>query len=124
MDGFHNVLQNRHVGLICLIPGRGDTLRINGSAQLVTDLPDFDSMVVNNHRPRLALLVEVQEVFFHCPKAFRRAHAWEPETWDADAARPYADIALALWRKGQAEDEVRRHYRNEVEREVLYPTDA
>lgn len=121
MDGFHNLLQNPHVGLVCLVPGRGDTLRVNGRARLVTGLPELDVMVVKGHRPRLALLIEVEEVFFHCPKAFRRAHAWDPDTWKPDAVRPYPEIALALWRKGQDEDDVRRHYRDNVEREDLYP---
>jgi uncharacterized protein len=123
MDGFHNLLENPHVGLVCLVPGRGDTLRINGRAWLVSDLPDFDDMVVKDHRPRLALLVDVEEVFFHCPKAFRRSRTWQPETWNPEAARPFADIALALWRKGEPEDQVRRHYREIVEPENLYPTD-
>src|SRR5512132_548208 len=61
MDGFHNLLENPHAGLVCLVPGRGDTLRINGRAWLVSDLPDFDDMVVKDHRPRLALLVDVEE---------------------------------------------------------------
>ena len=76
MDGFHNILENPHVGLVCLIPGRGDTLRINGRARLITELPDFDDMVIKGHRPSLALLVDVEEVFFHCPKAFRRSRTW------------------------------------------------
>jgi uncharacterized protein len=121
LDGFHNILENPRVGLVCLIPGRGDTLRINGTAQVVGGSPHFDSMTVRGHRPALALLVDVEEVFFHCPKAFRRSRTWQPETWQPTAARPYADIALALWRKGQPEDDVRRHYATTVEREDLYP---
>jgi uncharacterized protein len=120
MDGFHNILENPHVGLVCLIPGRGDTLRINGRARLITELPDFDDMVIKGHRPSLALLVDVEEVFFHCPKAFRRSRTWEPEAWRPTAARPYADIALALWRKGQPKDELRRHYADSVYNEALY----
>jgi uncharacterized protein len=122
-DGFHNVLENPHVGLVAVIPGRGDTLRINGRAQVVTDLPDLDTMTVRGHRPSLALLVDIEEVFFHCPKAFRRSRTWQPETWQPTAARPYPDIALALWRKGQPADEVRRHYAEQVHHEDLYPQD-
>lgn len=110
MDGFHNILENPHVGLVLVIPGRGDTLRINGRAQLVTDLPDFDDLVVKGHRPSLALLVDVEEVFFHCPKAFRRSRTWTPDTWQPTTAPPPADIALSLWRKGQPPDEVHRIY--------------
>jgi hypothetical protein len=120
MDGFHNVLENPHVGLVCIIPGRGDTLRVNGRARIVTNLPDFDAMVVGRHRPRLALVIDVEEVFFHCPKAFRRSHTWQPESWGPQRARPYPDIALALWRKGEPEREVRRHYATALECEDLY----
>ena len=123
-DGFHNILENPHVGLICLIPGRGDTLRINGRAAIVRDFPELDSMTVQGHRPSLALLVEVEEVFFHCPKAFRRSRTWQPDTWQPTSARPYPDIALALWRKGQPEDDVRRHYAKNVDIEDLYPSDV
>lgn len=56
VDGFRNVLANAHVGLIFLIPGRNDTLRVNGRARLVSDAPFFDAMVVKGHRPLLALV--------------------------------------------------------------------
>jgi uncharacterized protein len=84
MDGFRNVLANPHVGLIRLLPGRGDTLRIKGRARLLRDAPFFDDMVVKGNRPRLALLVEIEEVFHHCPKAFLRSEFWKPETWRPD----------------------------------------
>ena len=78
MDGYHNVLENPHVGLIFIIPGRPETLRVNGRARLVTDGPFFENMIVRSHRPSLALLVDVEEVFFHCPKAFVRSRVWKP----------------------------------------------
>jgi PPOX class probable FMN-dependent enzyme len=65
-DGYRNILSNPHVGLIFLIPGRGDTLRINGRARLVRDAPFFDEMVVKGHRPLLAVVVEIDEIFHHC----------------------------------------------------------
>ncbi|MGR0318840.1 MSMEG_1061 family FMN-dependent PPOX-type flavoprotein [Agromyces sp. ZXT2-3] len=97
-DGFHNVLRNPHVGLVFVVPGRGDTLRINGRATIVRDAPFLDEMVVKGHRPALALLVDVDEVFFHCSKAFLRSQAWKPETWAPDAVRRRALIAKTLER--------------------------
>jgi len=88
VDGYRNVLSNPHVGINFLIPGRGDTLRINGRARLVSDAPFFDDMVVKGHRPILALVVEIEEIFFHCAKAFLRSGIWKPETWDPDAHVP------------------------------------
>ncbi|MFC6288229.1 pyridoxamine 5'-phosphate oxidase family protein [Nocardioides sp. GCM10027113] len=87
-DGYRNLLENPRVGLIFLIPGRGDTLRVNGRARLVCDAPFFDEMVVDGHRPVLALVVDVEEVFHHCQKAFLRSGLWDPETWDPMGSVP------------------------------------
>lgn len=92
-DGYRNVLVNPHVGLLFVIPGRGDTLRINGRAHLVSDAPWFDDMVVKGHRPVLALIVEIDEIFGHCAKAFMRSQLWHPETWQPGAVPSRANIA-------------------------------
>jgi PPOX class probable FMN-dependent enzyme len=81
VDGFRNVLANPHIGLLFLVPGRDETLRVNGRARLIREAPFFDELVVRGHRPVLALLVEVEQVFFHCAKAFKRSALWRPETW-------------------------------------------
>jgi PPOX class probable FMN-dependent enzyme len=88
VDGYRNVLENPHVGLNFLIPGRGDTLRVNGRARLVGDAPFLDEMLVQGHRPVLALVVEIEDLFFHCAKAFLRSGLWQPETWDPEARVP------------------------------------
>ena len=87
-DGYRNILENPHVGLTFLIPGRGDTLRINGRARLVREAGFFDDMVVKGHRPVLAVVVEIEEIFFHCAKAFLRSALWRPEAWDPDGVVP------------------------------------
>ena len=87
-DGYRNILENPQVGLNFLIPGRGDTLRVNGRARLVSDAPFFDEMVVKGHRPVLAVVVDIEEVFFHCAKAFLRSALWRPETWDPTGIVP------------------------------------
>jgi PPOX class probable FMN-dependent enzyme len=102
-DGFRNLLANPHVGLIFLVPGRNDTLRINGTAAVVSDAPFFDDMTLRGHRPRLALVVGVQEVFYHCAKALLRAGVWDPLTWQPDAVPSRAHIAKAIERP---EDEI------------------
>src|SRR5262249_21660452 len=73
VDGWRNVLANPHVGLIYLVPGRGDTLRINGRARLVREAPYFDAMAVKGHRPHIALGVHIEQIFFHCPERFMRS---------------------------------------------------
>ncbi|MEV0049380.1 pyridoxamine 5'-phosphate oxidase family protein [Saccharopolyspora shandongensis] len=109
-DGFRNVLSNPHVGLIYFIPGRGDTLRINGRARLVRDAPFFDEMVVKGKRPALALVVEIDEVFHHCSKAFLRSALWKSETWEPDAVASRAQIAKFLERPEDSLAELERYY--------------
>ena len=77
-DGYLNILANPHVGVIALIPGRNDTLRVNGRARLVRDAPYFDDLAVRGKRPVLAMVIEIEQVFSHCPKAFMRSGLWEP----------------------------------------------
>ena len=109
-DGYRNVLANPHVGLIFLVPGRGDTLRINGRARLVRDAPFFDDMVVRGHRPVLALVVEVEQVFHHCAKAFLRSKLWDPESWGPVDLPTRAVIARTLERPDADPEELERYY--------------
>ena len=90
VDGYHNVLANPRVGLLSLLPGRRETLRINGRARVVSDAPFFDDMIVKGHKPVLALVVEIETIFFHCGKASMRSGIWKPETWTPDAVPAHA----------------------------------
>jgi len=87
-DGYLNVLANPHVGLLFVIPSRSDTLRINGRARLVRDADFFDAMSVREKRPILAMVVEIEQLFFHCAKAFLRSGLWEHEAWAPDEVVP------------------------------------
>ncbi|TDC35604.1 pyridoxamine 5'-phosphate oxidase family protein [Micromonospora sp. KC213] len=87
-DGYRNILENPHVGLIFVIPGRTDTLRINGRARLIREAPWFDDMVVRGHRPILAIEVVVEQIFYHCAKAFLRSELWQPQIWQPDVLPP------------------------------------
>jgi uncharacterized protein len=110
-DGYRNLLENPHVGLIFLIPGRGDTLRINGRARLVSEAPFFDEMVVKGHRPLLALVVEIDTVFHHCAKAFLRSRLWDPESWDPESKVPRrALLAQQLERPESTVEELDEYY--------------
>jgi PPOX class probable FMN-dependent enzyme len=110
VDGFRNVLTNPHVGLLYLVPGRGDTLRINGRARLVREAPFFDRMTVKGHRPLLALVVEIEELFYHCSKAFLRSALWKSETWDPDAVPSRACISKSLERRQESLEDLERYY--------------
>jgi uncharacterized protein len=119
MDGYLNVLQRPHVGTVFLIPGRGDTLRINGSATIVSDADYFDELVVDGKRPILALEIAVEEVFFHCAKAFLRSDAWKPETWDPAAVPSVAQLAKAI-KPDMSDAELEKYYSEDNLRSILY----
>ncbi|MBY8871817.1 pyridoxamine 5'-phosphate oxidase family protein [Micromonospora sp. PLK6-60] len=109
-DGYRNILDNPHVGLIFLIPGRTDTLRINGRARLVRDAPWFDRMVVKGHRPVLAVEVTVEQIFYHCAKAFLRAELWRPETWRPEALPPRPRLVKEVETPAESLADLERHY--------------
>ena len=121
-DGWVNVLSNPHVGLIFLVPGRTDTLRVNGRARLVSDAPFFDDMVVKGHRPLLALVVEIEQVFHHCAKAFLRSQLWDPESWGGHDLPTRAVIARTLERPDADPRRARALLRPVLRREPLPPT--
>ncbi|MDQ4112011.1 MAG: pyridoxamine 5'-phosphate oxidase family protein [Actinomycetota bacterium] len=120
VDGYRNVLANPHVGLNFLIPGRGDTLRINGRARLVSDAPFFDEMVVKGKRPILALVVDIDDIFFHCAKAFLRSGLWDPETWDPDHLPKRAVIAKQVENDPRTLAEMEDYYRTDTYSKFLY----
>ncbi len=82
LDGMRNLLQNPHAGMIFLIPGREETLRVNGRASIIRDAEILESLTAHGKRPLVAIGLEVEECFFHCPKALN------PERWLDRAALP------------------------------------
>ncbi|WP_053376397.1 pyridoxamine 5'-phosphate oxidase family protein [Paenibacillus sp. FJAT-27812] len=80
MDSLCNILSNPEVGLIFLIPGLGETLRVNGRAFITKDSELLKPMAVNQIIPTVGIVVAVEECFLHCAKAFKRSGLWELET--------------------------------------------
>ena len=119
VDGYRNVLETHRAGTLFLVPGRGDTLRVNGDARIVSDAPYFDAMVVQGNRPILAVEITVDEVFFHCAKAFMRSHLWDSETWHPDALPTVAEIAHRVHTDADLA-ELQEHYRDDNYRRLLY----
>ncbi|QEX21285.1 hypothetical protein FRZ61_12090 [Hypericibacter adhaerens] len=78
LDSLTNIVGNPQVGMIFLIPGFEDTLRVNGKAVLTRDPALLRTMAVNNREPRVAIKVAVEEAFLHCAKAFKRSRLWDP----------------------------------------------
>ncbi|WP_026415085.1 pyridoxamine 5'-phosphate oxidase family protein [Actinomadura oligospora] len=109
-DGYFNVLSNPHAGLLFFIPGRNETLRINGRARLVREAPYFDAMVVKGHRPLLALELEIETIYFHCAKSFLRSQLWKPETWDPDVLPSHARITKEVMATPESVEELEEYY--------------
>jgi PPOX class probable FMN-dependent enzyme len=78
LDTMTNILANPVVGLLFMVPGFDDTLRVNGKAAITRDPDLLATMTVNDRRPTVAIVVAVDEVFMHCAKAFRRSQLWDP----------------------------------------------
>ncbi|MQS11172.1 pyridoxamine 5'-phosphate oxidase [Streptomyces kaniharaensis] len=96
LDTLHNILENGRVGLIFVVPGRDTTLRVNGRACVSTDPELLRQLTAVGKPPRSAIVVAVEEVYAHCPKAFLRGSAWKPENWPAQDAQPSsAEITLS-----------------------------
>lgn len=95
LDSFENLLANPRVGLLFVIPGMSESLRINGRASLTTDPVVLDACAYEGTRPKVALGIDVDEVYLHCAKAFRRSGLWEPASWPDAADRPRA---AEIWR--------------------------
>jgi PPOX class probable FMN-dependent enzyme len=79
LDSLANIIRNPQVGLLFLIPGVTETLRVNGRARIVTSPQILERFAVNNRTPAVAILVETQEVFLHCSKALIRSRLWQED---------------------------------------------
>jgi PPOX class probable FMN-dependent enzyme len=80
-DGLRNIMENPQIGLLFLVPGRSETVRVNGRAWITRDQELLDTMQVQGKSPWFALGIEVQECFMHCAKSLLRSKLWQPETW-------------------------------------------
>jgi PPOX class probable FMN-dependent enzyme len=119
-DTFGNLLRNPNVGLLFLIPGKQETLRVSGTARIVRDLWVRQPMAVSGKIPDLAIIVSVREMFFHCPKCVIRSKIWEQEAWPQLDGLP--SLARAMVDEGKLEeslDEMRAIIEKDA-RERLY----
>lgn len=89
LDAYRNVLENPRVGLCFVVPGVDDTLRVNGRAAIVAgDAELLQSMAVAGVVPTAALVVDVEEAFLHCGRAFKRGRVWDPDGYAARGELP------------------------------------
>lgn len=96
IDSLMNLLERANIGMLFIIPGILETLRMNGTAQIVRDPQLLESFVVQNKVPKFVILVRVEEAFIQCGKAFKRSGLWEPTTWtNAKTLPSRAEMFLA-----------------------------
>lgn len=113
LDGMFNMLANRHVGLIFLIPGRQETLRVNGKAWITRDPELLNRCVAQGKVPLVAIGVEIEQCFLHCPKAFIRSRLWQHEAWPAPDALP--SMACVLFDQIKPSDATLQDYERLIE---------
>jgi uncharacterized protein len=95
IDGLTNLVANPRIGLLFIIPGRDETLRVNGRAWPTTDPELIARFTVEGERtPKLVIGIEVDTVFIHCSQSFEKGHVWHPDTWEGLVA----PSALELFR--------------------------
>jgi uncharacterized protein len=88
LDSLQNIIQNPDVELLFLIPGRGETLRVNGKAYLTTDPEILNGFTEELRSPKTAIGGEVLSAYIHCANSIRRSSLWDPATWNDDAESP------------------------------------
>lgn len=123
LDSLSNILANPCVGLLFIIPGFDDTLRVNGRARLVTDPEILATMRVNDRLPTLAIVVDISEVFMHCAKAFRRSHLWDSEHFQDRSEMPSLIKIILDETSGAPDEEAMRKIDADLEtayRKTLY----
>ena len=88
LDTLENILLNPSVGLLFLIPGMNETLRVNGDARITIDAGLRERLAVDGREPQSVVVVTVKAAYMHCAKAFMRSQLWKPESWPDRAALP------------------------------------
>lgn len=95
LDTFRNILETGHIGLLFLIPGLGETLRVNGRAAIIRDETWLTPLTAQGKRPVVAVAVSIEECFLQCAKALLRSKLWEPHEWPNLQSLPCAAEMLS-----------------------------
>jgi PPOX class probable FMN-dependent enzyme len=120
IDGYRNILRNPHIALLFLIPGIGETLRVNGRASISVDPQLMESFAVNGKLPRSVLLVHVDTIFFHCSKAVVRSKLWDEATKIDRKSLPSTGTIIAEVSQGRMGGEAYDREAPERIRKMLY----
>lgn len=119
VDGHRNIIENPHIGLLFIIPNVDETLRVNGRCFITRDPELLESMSYQGKTPKLAMIVEIDEVYMHCARAFLRSGLWKPDTWPNDDDIPTL-AAIMCEQKDLPPPDESQGKRNEEYRTRLY----
>ncbi len=108
IDTLRGVVASGSAGMLFLVPGKDETVRVNGAAWVTTDASVLDLWTDELRRPTTAIVVRADEVFVHCAKAFRRGKVWAHDSWaEADDAPGTLDVLVAQGVIPPVDDEIR-----------------
>mgnify|MGYP001376351985 CR=1 FL=1 len=120
-DTLCNIIENPNVAAIFLMPGRGETLRVAGQAQIVLDADLLETMVVNRRAPKAALVIDIDEVMFHCGKSMIRSKLWQPEHWPViDGLASYAQLIAAQAQTDESVEQMEERFATWKQGNELY----
>jgi len=105
IDSLRNLVRDARVALLFLIPGCGETLRINGRAAISTDPKLTQSFIVEGKAPKIVLVVTVDRIYYQCPKAIVRSKIWDTTTWIDRKTLPTSGKILADITRGKVDAE-------------------
>lgn len=106
-DSFQNILQTGRIGLVFMVPNRNEVVRVNGSAMIVRDEAMRQSMAINGRVPDFAIVVRVEEAFYHCGKAIIRSKLWSPDQAASVEGLPtYGEALFAQSQSGLSQEDI------------------
>ncbi|CAN5467348.1 pyridoxamine 5'-phosphate oxidase family protein [soil metagenome] len=120
IDTLSNIVTNPHVGLLMLIPAVDETVRINGRASITTDPELLATMQMQGKTPKMAIVVDIDEVYVHCARSILRAGLWSPDKWPDPDDVPTLAAIMSEQKNFPKPDEGPGRKRNEEYRQTLY----
>jgi PPOX class probable FMN-dependent enzyme len=115
--GHLNIISSGRAGVIFMIPGTPETLRINGSAELTRDPELLERLAARGRTAIVATRIQVEECFFHCAKAFLRSELWKPETWPERVKISFGEMMAEKLSKTGPNDELAQMIDKEIEQD-------
>ena len=109
LDSLCNIIENPNVGILILVPGFGECLRINGTATITTDNQLIKQCEYQGKQPKSVIVISILEVYFHCTKAIKRSKLWDKESQNDRSVMPsFARILMAQSKPESSESDIKK----------------